>query len=159
MESFIVKLPDGELLNLNLASSTTLLQVKQQIENQFGIPVQEQRLFDPYIAENDAATLSTFQISAGQVFELRRCTAPPPATNADKMTFTIKTLSGKTMLVQVPKNATIGDAKAAVTQLESIPVTEQRLIFKGKQPQDHETLEESGIGQDCTVHLLLRLRS
>ncbi|KAL2341365.1 hypothetical protein Fmac_009305 [Flemingia macrophylla] len=40
-----------------------------------------------------------------------------------------------------------------------IPMAEQRLIHKGKQLQPEQTLEQCGIEDDATIHLVARLRS
>ncbi|KAH8734509.1 hypothetical protein BGZ61DRAFT_503188 [Ilyonectria robusta] len=70
----------------------------------------------------------------------------------------VKTLTGKTLTIEIEPTQLIEDLKFKIQDTEGIPVDQQRLIFLGKQPTDHHTCEEFGIGQDATLHLVLRLR-
>ena len=70
----------------------------------------------------------------------------------------IKTLTGKSIHVSFDQGMTILSIKQHITELEQIPVEQQRLIFSGKQLEDDKTLGYYNIPSGSTVHLVLRLR-
>ena len=70
----------------------------------------------------------------------------------------VKTLTGKTVSIEVEEGESIEDVKAKIAEKEGIPPEQQRLIFGGQQLQDAKTLQDYDVGDDATLHLVLRLR-
>ncbi len=70
----------------------------------------------------------------------------------------VKTLTGKTLTLEVNCDMKIATVKEFIENMECIPQDQQRILFAGKQLEDDKTLSDYKIQKESTINLIRRLR-
>ncbi|KAF6264040.1 ubiquitin-like protein 1 [Scenedesmus sp. NREL 46B-D3] len=72
------------------------------------------------------------------------------------MNLKVKLLDQSAHEVDVDANTPISDLKAVLEAALNVPINRQRLIFKGRVLRDESTLQELGVENGFTIHLVER---
>jgi len=145
-EPFIISAstPDGRTIGLEVDPNDTIAEVKERIQEDEGIPVEDQRLLFHGDELDNSKSLLDHGIQHGDSLNLL----------GNTMTVHVQHFNGKKLTVQVMPTNSLGDLKEVIEELSGTPTHQQFVLFGPKLlSDDNQTLEAYKIKNGSTLKL------
>mmetsp|Transcript_20839 Transcript_20839/g.51687 ORF Transcript_20839/g.51687 Transcript_20839/m.51687 type:complete len:553 (+) Transcript_20839:122-1780(+) len=140
-----VRTPDGQEYNVNVKPTDTVQDLKEIIENDHDIPVDDQKLSccdEPL--DDPASTMADNDISDGDVIDLK----------TNDISVNIRSPDGNSFPILIKPDGTVKDLKKAICYFNGMPVKDQKLDFEGKRLKNPSaTMNDLGVSDGDTIDL------
>ena len=141
----VVEAPSATL-TLYVAPTDTIAGVKAKIQEEAGIPPDQQRLLFGGEVLSDERTLADYRVTSEST--LRLVLRP-----SGLILILVQTSAKLEVPLEVEATATVAAVKAALEAATRIPAAWQRLYFEGEELADARALDEYGIGDGAALGL------
>ena len=146
-----IKYPNGEIKEIKTDLFNTGLELLEELQNN---KIQQSSDIKYLLVHNNKNLfledlLINQGIKNGDLIEIN---------NTGMIHFSIKNLTGKTIKIETPPNISVKLLKYFILIKEGYPISEQRLVFDGKQLENSKSIAEYGIQNESTLSLVLSLR-